>query len=341
MTIRYSVIVPVYNRPDELEELLESLCALVHSGNFEKSSHAGFEVIVVEDGSEIRSDQICDQFAEKLEVKYMYQENAGPAVARNTGATSAKGEWLIFFDSDCVIPGHYFIAVDRALSSDNIDFFGGPDRAAAVFTPIQKAIDYSMTSFLTTGGIRGGKKQLDRYYPRSFNMGVRKEAFDDTSGFSRLRFGEDLDLSMRLMEDGYRSALIEEAWVYHKRRTDLKKFFKQVYNSGMARVVLNQLHPGTMKSVHFLPSLFAIYLAFAAVSLLFSGFLFWYPVLIFLLLLFIDGMRWTGNLRAALLTPAAGVVQLTGYGIGLIHASILIHVLGKKQVSAFESTFYN
>ncbi|MBP3192207.1 glycosyltransferase [Natronogracilivirga saccharolytica] len=340
MTTRFSVIIPVYNRPDELEELMESLSVLKSRKSGNNSAAGNFEVIVVEDGSKEKSDRVCSKYSDVLEVQYLYRENAGPAAARNTGAASAKGDWLIFFDSDCVIPEHYFETVEQVLSSQEADFFGGPDRAAASFSPVQKAIDYTMTSFLTTGGIRGGKKQLDRYYPRSFNMGVKKAAFDKTGGFSELRFGEDLDLSMRLMENGCHSVLIEDAWVYHKRRTDLKKFFKQVYNSGMARVVLNRLHPGTMKALHLLPSLFVLYLIFAVVSLPFAGGPFFYPVLILLLILFIDAMRWTGSLAAALLAPAAGVVQLTGYGIGLIHAAVLIHVLGRKQAKAFESTFY-
>ncbi len=344
MTIRYSIIIPVYNRPDELNELLDSLLALKNRGSDLKkdpsAAQADWEVIVVEDGSALRSEDVCKEYSSALDVTYLYQENAGPAAARNTGSRSARGEWLIFFDSDCIIPEGYFDAVNTALRDESIDFFGGPDRAAAEFTDTQKAIDYAMTSFLTTGGIRGGRRKLDRYYPRSFNKGVRKSAFEEVGGFSGLRFGEDLDLSMRLMEAGYSSALIEEAWVYHKRRTDLKKFFKQVYNSGMARVVLNRLHPGTMKLVHLLPSIFVLYLLAALVSLLFSPGVMWYPVGILAVVLFIDGFRSTGSIGASLLVPPAGFVQLCGYGSGLIHAVILIHVLGRNSASAFEETFY-
>ncbi len=344
MTIRYSIIIPVYNRPDELKELLVSLAVIKNkvdqTDRLSTSGQAEWEVIVVEDGSELRSEAICSEFSDLMDVTYVYQENAGPAAARNTGSRSARGEWLIFFDSDCIIPEGYFDAINAALKDDSIDFYGGPDRAAAEFTAIQKAIDYAMTSFLTTGGIRGGRRKLDRYYPRSFNKGVRKAAFEDVGGFSGLRFGEDLDLSMRLMEAGYHSMLIEEAWVYHKRRTDLKKFFKQVYNSGMARVVLNRLHPGTMKLVHLLPSFFVIYLLAALVSLFFSPGVMWYPVGIMALILFIDGFRSTGSSEAALLAPPAGIVQLCGYGIGLMHAFILIHVVGRNKASAFEETFY-
>ena len=371
MTIRYSIIIPVYNRPDELRELLESLVSLKKAAGARdreatrekaalrdsravqdneavkdsqatsKNNPANWEVIVVEDGSSVRSDEICKAFSGDLELRYQFQENAGPAAARNAGSKSARGEWLLFFDSDCIIPHGYFEAVDRALEDMSIDFFGGPDRAAAEFSATQKAIDYAMTSFLTTGGIRGGRRKLDKYYPRSFNKGVRKAAFLDVGGFSGLRFGEDLDLSMRLMQAGYRSALIEDAWVYHKRRTDLKKFFKQVYNSGMARVVLNRLHPGTMKPVHLLPSLFVLYLLAALVSLLVGAQgLLWYPVGILAVILFIDGFRSTGDIGASVLVPPASFVQLCGYGTGLMHSFVLIHILGRNRVSAFEKNFY-
>lgn len=338
MTIQYSIIIPVYNRPGELRELLESLYEAKS-----KSPHTeglSWEVIVVEDGSAVQSRDICNGFSDEIELAYLYQENAGPAAARNTGARSARGEWLLFFDSDCLVPAGYFDAVSKAIRDGSVDFFGGPDRAAEEFTATQKAIDYAMTSFVTTGGIRGGRRKLDTYYPRSFNMGVRKAAFDDVEGFSGLRFGEDLDLSMRLMKAGYRSALIEGAWVYHKRRTDLKKFFKQVYNSGMARIVLNRLHPGTLKAVHLLPSLFVLYLLAALLSLLFISGVLWYPVGILILILFVDGFRSTGSMGAALLSPAAGLVQLSGYGTGLIHSFLLVHILRRKRASAFDETFY-
>lgn len=338
MTIQYSIIIPVYNRPDELRELLESLNETKSMAPGSKNS--SWEVIVVEDGSTLQSRDVCNRFSDELELAYLYQENAGPAAARNTGARSARGEWLLFFDSDCLVPADYFDAVHKVLRDDSIDFFGGPDRAAEEFTATQKAIDYAMTSFVTTGGIRGGRRKLDTYYPRSFNMGVRKVAFDTVGGFSGLRFGEDLDLSMRLMKAGYRSTLIEGAWVYHKRRTDLKKFFKQVYNSGMARIVLNRLHPGTLKAVHLLPSLFVLYLLAALLSLLFIHGVLWYPVGILILILFVDGFRSTGSLGAALLSPPAGLVQLSGYGTGLIHAFLLIHVLRRNHASAFQETFY-
>ncbi|MDG5768057.1 glycosyltransferase [Balneolales bacterium ANBcel1] len=334
MTIRYSIIIPVYNRPGELSELLESLAA----APAEVMSRT--EVIVVDDGSEERSGEVCRNSRDTPDIRYLYQDNRGPGGARNTGAGMARGEWLIFFDSDCIIPPGYMDAVEQGLSNGNVDVFGGPDRASDDFTPTQKAIDYAMTSFLTTGGIRGGRKQLDRYYPRSFNMGIRKSAFDAVDGFSSLRFGEDLDLSMRLIAAGYRTALLDRAWVYHKRRTDLKKFFKQVYNSGMARVVLNKRHPGTMKAVHWMPSLFVLYLAAAFLSLPVAGGWLWLPPALFCLLLFLDGWRKTRHLVSALLVPPAALFQLSGYGTGLLHALVIIHILGRTDARAFEKNFY-
>lgn len=344
MSIRYSIIIPVFNRPDELSELLESLLHVrltpVASTNPDTKQSCPFEIIVVEDGSTLRSDTLCSRFESNLPLKYVYQQNQGPGAARNTGAQHATGDWLLFFDSDCLIPPGYFEHLDTRLTTESIDFFGGPDRADTSFSPVQRAIDYSMTSFFTTGGIRGSHRSVDRYYPRTFNMGVRKKAFEQTKGFSGLRFGEDLDLSMRLMSAGFRSALIEEAWVYHKRRTDFKKFFKQVYNSGMARVVLNRLHPGTLKKVHLLPSLFVCYLAAALFLTPFAGGWVWLPVAAGALLLFGDAYRKTRHLFASLLSPVAAFVQLTGYGIGLIHSFFLIHLLKRKEASAFKKTFY-
>lgn len=353
-TLLFSIIIPVYNRPDELKELLDSLVqnrelksavtdvALDADNGIigDQAAAFGMEVIVVEDGSRIRSKEVCDLYSSHLDLHYLYQENTGPAGARNNGARVARGEWLLFFDSDCLIPPGYFEAVMGGITSEKPDFFGGPDRASDDFTPVQKAIDYAMTSFLTTGGIRGGRRRLDRYYPRSFNKGVRKEAYDAVGGFSALRFGEDLDLSMRLMKAGYRSVLIPDAWVYHKRRTDLKKFFKQVYNSGMARVVLNRLHPGTMKGLHLLPSFFVVYLLLA-VAMLPAGhlFLLW-PLLLFILALFVHGWSHTRSFSAAVLVPPASLVQLSGYGSGLWHALFLIYLLGRKEARAFEKTFY-
>ena len=245
--MRYSVIIPVYNRPDEVDELLQSLT---------QQSFKDFEVIVVEDGSSIPCKPVTEKYQELLDVHYYDKPNSGPGQTRNYGVERSKGEYLIILDSDCILPEGYFLAVEEELQHEAADAFGGPDRAHESFTNIQKAINYSMTSFFTTGGIRGGKKKMDKFYPRSFNMGVRREVYQALGGFSRMRFGEDIDFSIRIFKGGYTCRLFPGAWVYHKRRTDFRKFFKQVHNSGIARINLYKKYPESLKLVHLLPAAF-------------------------------------------------------------------------------------
>ena len=248
--MKYSVIVPVFNRPDEVDELLESLCS---------QTLKDFEVIIVEDGSQKPCKDVCDKYASILDLHYYYKENSGPGQSRNYGVERAHGEYVIILDSDVVLPSGYLEAVNSSLLASHSSpggetaAFGGPDAAHPSFTPVQKAISYSMTAFFTTGGIRGGKKKLDKFFPRSFNMGIRRDVYLQLSGFSKMRFGEDVDFSYRIVEAGYLPQLFPDAWVWHKRRTDFRKFFRQVYNSGIARINLEKRHPGTMKLVHLLP----------------------------------------------------------------------------------------
>ena len=246
--MKYSIIVPVYNRPDEVDELLQSLC---------EQTVKDFEVIIVEDGSIKPCKDVCNKYAGILSLHYYAKENSGPGQSRNYGAERANGEYVIILDSDVVLPKGYLQAIDNALTSE-IAAFGGPDAAHPDFTPVQKAISYSMTSFFTTGGIRGGKAKLDKFYPRSFNMGIRRDVYQQLGGFTKMRFGEDIDFSYRIVEAGYQPRLFPEAWVWHKRRTDFRKFFRQVYNSGIARINLEKRHPGTMKLVHLLPTVFTV-----------------------------------------------------------------------------------
>jgi glycosyltransferase involved in cell wall biosynthesis len=248
--LKYSIIVPVYNRPDEVDELLESLT---------KQTLKDFEVIIVEDGSIKPCKDVCEKYANILDLHYYAKENSGPGQSRNYGAERSNGEWLIILDSDVVLPEGYLEAVEKSLaSSTSIEAWGGPDAAHPSFTPVQKAISYSMTSFFTTGGIRGGKAKLDKFYPRSFNMGIRRDVYLKLEGFTKMRFGEDIDFSYRIVEAGYMPRLFPDAWVWHKRRTDFRKFFRQVYNSGIARINLEKRHPGTMKLVHLLPTVFTL-----------------------------------------------------------------------------------
>ena len=277
--MKISIIVPVYNRPKELEELLESL---------HNQTNKSFEVIIVEDGSTLRSESVVEDFKDKLDIKYFSKENTGPGLSRNYGCEKASGDYCIFLDSDCVLPPDYFETVLGVLLNEDVDAFGGPDKAHKDFTKFQKAINYSMTSFLTTGGIRGGSEKLDKFHPRSFNMGILMEVFNATRGFSSMRFGEDIDMSIRILRQGFKTKLIKDAFVYHKRRTNLRQFFKQVYNSGIARINLYKRHPDSLKLVHFAPALFSI----GTMALLLMSFLvlpwFLIPLLLHLLLLFVS-----------------------------------------------------
>ena len=247
--MKYSIIVPVYNRPDEVDELLASL----HT-----QQETDFEVLIIEDGSSNPCQSVCKKYADKLDLKYYVKPNSGPGQSRNYGAERAQGEYLLVLDSDVVLPDGYLKAISKELEQQPAEAFGGPDRAHDSFSDIQKAISYSMTSFFTTGGIRGGKKKLDKFYPRSFNMGIRRETYMSLGGFSRMRFGEDIDFSIRIFKAGCRCRLFPEAWVWHKRRTDFRKFFRQVYNSGIARINLYKKYPESLKLVHLLPMVFTV-----------------------------------------------------------------------------------
>lgn len=327
----FSVIVPVYNRPDELDELLESL-----SEQFFKD----FEVVVVEDGSRISSENIVHKYQKHLNIKYYLKKNTGPGPSRNFGAERSSGDYLIFLDSDCVVPPEYLREVHQFIVIHHPDAFGGPDKAHPGFKTIQKAINYSMTSFFTTGGIRGGKLSLENFKPRSFNMGISRKVFEKIEGFAPLRFGEDIDLSLRIEEQGFKSYLIEEGWVYHKRRTDFWKFFKQVFNSGIARIVLQKLHPGSLKLVHLLPGLFTLGVVVLIIMSL------WNPLILVLLLLFAliifsDSYKMNKSIKVALYSVISAFVQLTGYGAGFFYGIWKINILKSHSFFAFEKKFYD
>lgn len=331
MNVRtFSIIIPVFNRPLEVDELLQSLT---------EQTYKDFEVIIVEDGSSVPCYDIVEQYGEKLTISYHIISNSGPGLARNHGANAASGQWLVFFDSDCIIPPNYFDLVMGYLNSNPCDAFGGPDRAHSSFTPVQKAINYSMTSFLTTGGIRGGKQKLDRFYPRSFNMGISRKAFNSTGGFGSIRFGEDVDLSLRIVNSGLITKLIPEAYVYHKRRTDFRKFYRQVYNSGIARITLHLLHPSSLKAVHVLPSAFITAIALSVLLSFFNP-LFLITPLAFSGVLLADAFRSTGNAKVAILCVPAAWVQLTGYGFGFLVSFGKRVLLKHKKHVAYEKNFY-
>jgi glycosyltransferase involved in cell wall biosynthesis len=343
--MKYSLIIPVYNRPDEVDELLASL---------EAQTLKDFEVVVVEDGSTIPCLNIVNEHASRLALRYFQKENSGPGQSRNYGAERSQGEYLIVLDSDCVLPQGYLQAVDEELERRPSDAFGGPDRAHDSFTPVQKAINYSMTSFFTTGGIRGGKKKLDKFYPRSFNMGVHSELYKRLGGFSAMRFGEDIDFSIRIFKSGASCRLFPEAWVWHKRRTDMKKFFKQVHNSGIARINLMKRHPGSLKLVHLLPAIFTVGVVSLALLFVLGVVLFalglcgWWvmvaalaPLLLYSVLIFVDSLVQNRSLKVATLSIYASFVQLLGYGTGFIRAWWLRCVCGRnEELQAFRDNFY-
>lgn len=363
--MKYSLIIPVYNRPDEVDELLESLC---------HQSLSDFEVVVVEDGSSLTCRDVVEKYSQRLAVRYFEKANSGPGQTRNYGVERAAGEFVLILDSDVVLPEGYLAAVDAELERQPCDAFGGPDRAHDSFTPMQKAINYAMTSFFTTGGIRGGKKKLDKFYPRSFNMGVRTSVYRELEGFSAMRFGEDIDFSTRIFKGGYRCRLFPEAWVWHKRRTDLRKFFKQVHNSGIARINLTKRHPGTLKLVHLLPAVFTVGVALLLLTLL-AGLLIlganllaihthspageaqsmlWVgtflgsllsigaltPLVLYSLLIFADSLRQNRSVKVAWLSIKASFVQLIGYGTGFLRAWWERCVLGRGEFEAFRKNFY-
>ena len=347
--MKYSIIVPVFNRPDEVDELLQSLVG---------QTLKDFEVVIVEDGSEKPCKDVCDKYAGKIDLKYFMKKNSGPGQSRNYGAERANGEYLIVLDSDVVLPEDYLKAVDDELNRDPSDAFGGPDCAHDSFTETQKAISYSMTSFFTTGGIRGGKKKLDKFYPRSFNMGIRRDVYMRLGGFSKMRFGEDIDFSIRIFKAGCKCRLFPEAWVWHKRRTDMRKFFRQVYNSGIARVNLYKKYPESLKLVHLLPMVFTVGVillflvaCFGRIMMVYGNpadFYSWYylvvgalsPILFFSLLIFIDSSIRNKSLPIGFISIGAAFVQLTGYGFGFISAWWKRCILGHDEFHAFEKTFY-
>ena len=336
--MKYSFIIPVFNRPDEVDELLESLT---------HQTLRDFEVVVVEDGSDVPCRDVVERYADRLQVHYYDKPNSGPGQTRNYGVERAEGDYVLIRDSDVVLPEGYLQAVDHELAATPCDAFGGPDRAHASFSKMQKAINYAMTSFFTTGGIRGGKKKMDKFYPRSFNMGCRRTVYNALGGFSAMRFGEDIDFSTRLIRSGHVSRLFQSAWVWHKRRTDLRKFFKQVHNSGIARIHLTKRHPGTLKAVHMLPAVFTLgcaLLVVLAVAAALLGCPHWWalllPFVLFALIIGVDATRSERSVGVGWRAVAAAYVQLTGYGSGFLRAWWTRCVLRRGEFEAFKENFY-
>jgi len=328
---KFSIIIPVYNRPDEVKELLKCLSL---------QTLKDFEVIIVEDGSTVKCDSVCESYKDKIAIKYYYKENSGPGQSRNYGCKQAAGNYFIFLDSDCILPPDYVEIVKKELSNNPIDAFGGPDKAHPDFSPLQKAINYSMTSLFTTGGIRGKSEKLTKFFPRSFNMGFSDAVFTATEGFSKMRFGEDIDMSIRILKNGFQTKLIKEAFVYHKRRSTLKQFFKQVFNSGIARINLYKKHPESLKLVHWLPTIFTLGVMTLILLSVFVNPIFLLFIALHNLLIWMDSSVRNKNLVVGFLAVITTYVQLTGYGLGFLLAVWHLMILKKEEFSAFNKTFY-
>lgn len=330
--MKFSIIIPVFNRPDEIRELLDSLVLSTYKKEF--------EVVIIEDGSTIDSKDVVRQFSEKLNISYYFKENSGPGDSRNFGMKKAKGDYFIIFDSDCIIPADYLNEVEKELSSEFVDCFGGPDKALPSFSNVQKAINFAMTSILTTGGIRGGSEKLNKFQPRSFNMGISKKAFEASNGFGNIHPGEDPDLSIRLWKLGFKTRLFSNAYVYHKRRIDWQKFSIQVNKFGKARPILNNWYPQYSKPTFWLPSLFIIGLVLSFLSLLL---LFDWPLKIYFLyflIIFIVSSIQNKNPLIGFYSMIAVWKQFTGYGMGFLESHIKINMLKRKPEVVFPELFF-
>jgi len=313
--LQFSLIIPVYNRPQEIDELLLSLTKQAYTRSF--------EVIVVEDGSTLKADTIVSNYSNDLNIKYFYKKNSGAGASRNFGMEQATGNYFIIFDSDCIIPANYLYEVEKTLTENFTDAYGGADAAHESFTTIQKAINYSMTSFLTTGGIRGNKKAVDKFQPRSFNFGISKKAFEKTTGFSKMKIGEDIDLTFRLWEYNFETQFVENAFVYHKRRTTFQQFFKQTFAFGNGRPFLNKKHPKTAKITYWFPSVFILLLLASLILLMFNIQAFALLFVVYFTFLFLDSFVKNKNIAVATTSVITTLIQFTGYGLGFLKGIII------------------
>jgi glycosyltransferase involved in cell wall biosynthesis len=328
----FSLIIPVYNRPDEVDELLESLSKLDYNEKF--------EIVIVEDGSSVKCEEVIHKYNNKLTISYYYKENSGPGDSRNYGMKMANGDYFIIFDSDCIIPKEYLTEVSNALKKSYVDCFGGPDKALSSFSDIQKAINFAMTSFITTGGIRGGSEKIDKFQPRSFNMGLSRKAFETSNGFGNIHPGEDPDLSFRLWNLGFETKLFPKAYVYHKRRIDWDKFSIQVNKFGKARPILNSWYPQYTKLTFFFPSVFIIGLLAGLVLLIFNYDLLLQLYFIYFLLVFLISTYQNKSLKIGYLSAVAVWKQFYGYGTGFLESFFKIILFKQNPQKAFPELFF-
>lgn len=328
----FSIIIPVYNRPDEIDELLESLTQLDYRQKF--------EVVIVEDGSTLPALSVIEKYKGKLQMTYLSKGNTGPGDSRNYGMKHANGDYFILFDSDCIVPSHYLTEVEKAFQMNYVDCFGGPDKALKSFSNVQKAINFTMTSFLTTGGIRGGSETINKFQPRSFNMGISKKAFEASGGFGSIHPGEDPDLSIRLWQLGFETRLFPEAYVYHKRRIDWEKFYVQVNKFGKARPILDSWHPQYRKWSYFFPTVFILGFYVALFLLIFAQDNLLKLYFIYFLLLFLVSSFQNRNVLIGLLSVKAAWKQFQGYGLGFLQSFIKIRLLNQNPQEAFPELFF-
>ena len=332
MAASFSFIIPVYNRPEEVRELFESLEAQTYGDSF--------EVVLVEDGSVRTAAEVVEDFRDRLSILYLVKENSGPGDSRNYGMKRAGGDYYLILDSDCILPSDYLENVSKALAKEYVDCFGGPDSAHESFSDLQHAINYAMTSILTTGGIRGDKRAAMGFQPRSFNMGLSARAFSSSGGFGNIHPGEDPDLSLRLIKLGFSTRLIPEAVVYHKRRISFSSFFRQVKKFGMVRPILNQWHPESKKVTYWFPTLFIFGLLVSLGCLFFK--IFW-PISLYLLyfgIILLHALISTGRITVALMAVYAVIIQFAGYGFGFLKSFILVNFSKKNPRQLFPELFY-
>jgi glycosyltransferase involved in cell wall biosynthesis len=328
----FSFIIPVYNRPDEIDELLDSLSKL--------KAEIIFEVVIIEDGSSIPCEHIVKKYNSKLSISYYYKANSGPGDSRNYGMQNAKGDYFIILDSDCIVPENYLNQVQNSLEADYVDCFGGPDAALDSFSDIQKAINFTMTSFFTTGGIRGGSEKVTQFQPRSFNMGLSKKAFVASTGFGNIHPGEDPDLSIRLWNLGFKTKLIKEAFVYHKRRISWKKFQMQVNKFGKARPILNSWYPEQAKITFWFPSFFLIGFVFSVLFSFFISHVFISLYALYFSLLFMSSLVTNKSIKIALYSLWAAIIQFLGYGKGFLLSYYKISINKQHPQEAFPELFF-
>lgn len=330
-TLYFSFIIPVFNRPDEVRELLQSFTNL--TGNFK------YSICIVEDGSTVSSEEIIEEYNDRLDISYFYKQNSGPGDSRNYGMVRAQGNYFIILDSDVLLPENYLEVVQNSLNEHYTDCYGGPDGAHPSFSKLQKAINFAMTSFITTGGIRGGKASK-KFQPRSFNMGISKEAFEASRGFGTIHPGEDPDLSLRLLNLGFTTKLIPAAVVYHKRRVSWSKFYQQVYKFGMVRPILNRWHPHSKRLIYWMPTLFSLGFVVSVLFLLVQIKWLLYIYIFYVVIAFVVAFANSRSMHIALLAVMAILIQFFGYGYGFLKSTIAVKLLKQNPEKRFPKLFF-